>query len=86
MIATKQQQLTISPTLVKVNCRLKYFVTLVTYCYINVFVYFNHQLALTGVGETGPTSRLMTQTFSKKVFQLTFFVIIFRLKSRYNKK
>jgi hypothetical protein len=44
----------VSPTPVKVNCRLKCFVTLVTYCYTNVFVYFNLQLTLTGVGETGP--------------------------------
>jgi hypothetical protein len=43
-----------SPTPVNVNCRLKYFVTLVTYCYNNVFVYFNLQLTLTGVGEYGP--------------------------------
>jgi hypothetical protein len=43
-----------SPTPVNVNCRLKYFVTLVTYCYNNVFVYFNQQLTLTGVGEYGP--------------------------------
>jgi hypothetical protein len=43
-----------SPTSVKVNCRLKCFVTLVTYCYNNVFVYFNLQLTLTGVGEYGP--------------------------------
>jgi hypothetical protein len=28
----------------------------VTYCYNNVFVYFNLQLTLTGVGETGPQS------------------------------
>jgi hypothetical protein len=42
-----------SPTPVNVNCRLKYFVTLVTYCYNNVFVYFNLQLTLTGVGEYG---------------------------------
>jgi hypothetical protein len=45
-----------SPTPVNVNCRLKYFVTLVTYCYNNVFVYFNLQLTLTGVGEYGPKS------------------------------
>jgi hypothetical protein len=45
-----------SPTPVNVNCRLKYFVTLVTYCYNNVFVYFNLQLTLTGVGEYGPVS------------------------------
>jgi hypothetical protein len=31
----------IAPTPVKVNCGLNYFVTLVTYCYNNVFVYFN---------------------------------------------
>jgi hypothetical protein len=31
----------IPPTPVKVNCRLKCFVTLVIYCYNNVFVYFN---------------------------------------------
>jgi hypothetical protein len=31
----------VAPTPVKVNCRLKCFVTLVTYCYNNVFVYFN---------------------------------------------
>jgi hypothetical protein len=31
----------ISPTPVNVNCRLKCFVTLVTYCCNNVFVYFN---------------------------------------------
>jgi hypothetical protein len=43
-----------SPTPVKVNCRLKCFVTLVTYCYNNIFVYFNLQLTLTGVGEYGP--------------------------------
>jgi transposase len=43
-----------SPTPVNVNCRLKCFVTLVTYCYNNVFVYFNLQLTLTGVGEYGP--------------------------------
>jgi hypothetical protein len=40
-------------TRVKVNCRLKWFVTLVTYCYNNVFVYFNLQLTLTGVDEIG---------------------------------
>jgi hypothetical protein len=44
----------VAPTPVKVNCRLKYFVTLVTYCYNNVFVYFNLQLTLTAVGEYGP--------------------------------
>jgi hypothetical protein len=31
----------VAPTVVKINCRLKCFVTLVTYCYNNVFVYFN---------------------------------------------
>jgi hypothetical protein len=30
----------VAPTPVKVNCRLKCFVTLVTNCYNNVFVYF----------------------------------------------
>jgi hypothetical protein len=45
-----------SPTPVNVNCRLKCFVTLVTYCYNNIFVYFNLQLTLTGVGEYGPYS------------------------------
>jgi hypothetical protein len=44
-----------SPTLVKVKCIFKCFVPLVTYCYNNVFVYFNPQLTLTGVGESGPT-------------------------------
>jgi hypothetical protein len=40
---------------VKVNCRLKCFVTLVTYCYYNnVFEYFNLYLNLTHVGATGP--------------------------------
>jgi hypothetical protein len=34
----------------------KCFVTLVTYCYNNIFVYFNLQLTLTGVGEYGPKS------------------------------
>jgi hypothetical protein len=47
-----------SPTPVNVNCRLKYFVTLVTYCYNNVFVYFNLQLTLTGVGEYEPNGRI----------------------------
>jgi hypothetical protein len=46
----------VSPTAVKVNCRLKCFVTVVTYCYNNVFVYFYLQLTLTGVGETGAES------------------------------
>jgi hypothetical protein len=32
-----------SPTPVNVNCRLKYFITLVTYCYNNVFVYSERQ-------------------------------------------
>jgi hypothetical protein len=41
-------------TAVFTNCRLKYFVTLVTYCYNNVLGYFNQQLSLTGVGEYGP--------------------------------
>jgi hypothetical protein len=45
-----------SPTPVNVNCRLKCFVTLVTYCCKNVFVFFNLQLTLTGVGEYGPYS------------------------------
>jgi hypothetical protein len=48
----------VSPTAVKVNCRLKCFVTVVTYCYNNVFVYFNLQLTLTAVGETGPYGRI----------------------------
>jgi hypothetical protein len=43
-----------SPTPVNVNCRLKCFVTLVTYCYNNIFVYFNLQPTPTGVGEYGP--------------------------------
>jgi hypothetical protein len=41
-------------TPVNFNCRLKCFVTLVTYCYNNVFVYFNLWLNLTHVGATGP--------------------------------
>jgi hypothetical protein len=44
----------VSPTAVKVNCRLKCFVTVVTYCFNNVFVYFNQQLTLTGGGESSP--------------------------------
>jgi hypothetical protein len=44
----------VAPTPVKVNCRLKCFVTLVIYCYNNVFVYFNLYLNLTHVGATGP--------------------------------
>jgi hypothetical protein len=44
----------VSPRPVKVNCGLKCFVTLVTYCYNHFFVYFNLQLTLIGVGETGP--------------------------------
>jgi hypothetical protein len=35
----------VAPTPVKVNCRLKCFITLVTYCYNNVFVYFKAGLA-----------------------------------------
>jgi hypothetical protein len=48
-----------SPTRVNVNCRLKYFVTLVTYCYNNVFVYFNLQLtlALVNTGQMGKNGR-----------------------------
>jgi hypothetical protein len=49
---------------VNVNCKLKYFVTLVTYCYNNVFVYFNLQLTLTGVGEYGPMYSIILQTVS----------------------
>jgi TRAP-type mannitol/chloroaromatic compound transport system permease large subunit len=44
----------VASTPVKVNCGLKCFITLVTYCYNNVFVYFNPQLNLTHVGATGP--------------------------------
>jgi hypothetical protein len=47
-----------SPKPINVNCRLKYFVTLVTYCYNNVFVYINLQLTLTGVGEYGPKTAI----------------------------
>jgi hypothetical protein len=46
----------VAPTPVKVNCRLKCLVTLVTYCYNNVFVYFNLKLNLTHVGATDPMS------------------------------
>jgi hypothetical protein len=44
----------VAPTPVKVNCRLKCFVTLFTFYYNKVFVYFNLQLNLTHVGVTGP--------------------------------
>jgi hypothetical protein len=37
----------VSPTPVKVKSRLKWLVTLVTYCYNNVLVYFNLKLNLT---------------------------------------
>jgi hypothetical protein len=48
----------VAPSPVKVNCRLKCFVTLVTYCCNHVFVHFNLWLNLTHVSVIGPSSFL----------------------------
>jgi hypothetical protein len=54
IVITIGNQGPVAPTPVKFNYRLKCFVNLVTYCYNNVYLYFNLELNLTHVGATRP--------------------------------